>query len=102
MLRSRGAKRARLIAEERIHSPSWFYLSFATDYEFLGAAVVRAQGFLTAVQRASNLGINPRGDVMCQGPILRKGLHGVPAALRNRLLTEAEVRRHLDGKRVSE
>ena len=69
ILHSRGAKRARLIAEERRHSPGWFYLSFATDFEFLGAAVVRAQGFLTAVQRASDLGISPGGDVVCQGPI---------------------------------
>jgi hypothetical protein len=102
MLRSRGANRARLIAEERRHSPGWFYLSFATDYEFLGAAVVRAQGFLTAVQRASGLGINPGGDVVCQGPIPRKDLHRVPDDLRNRLLTEAEVRKHLEGTGVGE
>jgi hypothetical protein len=102
ILHSRGAKRARLIAEERRHSPGWFYLSFATDFEFLGAAVVRAQGLLTAVERASNLGISPGGDVVCQGPIPRKDLHRVPGGLRNRLLTEAEVRKHLEGKRVGE
>src|ERR1017187_10336159 len=65
MLRSRGAKRTCLIAEERRHSPRWFYLSFATDYEFLGAAIARANGLLTAVQRTTDLGINPGGEVMC-------------------------------------
>jgi hypothetical protein len=38
MLRAKGARRAVLIAEERQQKARWFYLSFATGYEFLGAA----------------------------------------------------------------
>jgi len=38
MLRAKGARRAVLITEERQHKARWFYLSFATGYEFLGAA----------------------------------------------------------------
>lgn len=87
MLRSRGAKRARLIAEECRHSP--------------GCSISALQAN-TGFCALSNLGINPGGDVMCQGPISRKDLHRVPTALRNRLLTQTEVRRHLDGKQVSE
>jgi hypothetical protein len=36
MLRAEGARRALLIAEERQQKARWFYLSFATGYEFLG------------------------------------------------------------------
>lgn len=50
MLRSRGAKRARLIAEERRHSPGWFYLSFATDHGFLGAAADLRNRLLTGAE----------------------------------------------------
>jgi hypothetical protein len=101
MLRSRGGRRARLLAEERRHSLGWFYLSFATGHEFLGAAIVWAHGLLTAVERASDLGINPGGEVMCC-PIPRKNLRRVPADLRNRLLSETEVRKRLEGKRIGE
>src|ERR1039457_704740 len=101
MLRSRGAKRTCLIAEERRHSPRWFYLSFATDYEFLGAAIARANGLLTAVQRTTDLGINPGGEVMCI-PFNRRDMKRIPADLRNRLLSQAEVLEHLEGKRMGE
>ena len=42
MRRAKGARRAVLIAEERQQKARWIYLSFATGYEFLGAAIVRA------------------------------------------------------------
>jgi len=64
MRRAKGARRALLIAEERQHKARWFYLSFATGYAFLGAAIVRGHAFLTAIQRASDLNINPGGGVM--------------------------------------
>jgi hypothetical protein len=98
---ARGARRAGIIAEERRHAARWHYLSFADDVGFLGAVIVRSHGFLTAVQRATDLGINPGGEVMCQ-PIPRRDLCRVPADLRNRLLTEAEVRERLEGRSVSE
>ena len=101
MLRSRGGRRARLLAEEGRHSLGWFYLSFATEYEFLGATIVWAHGLLTAVERASDLGINPGGEVMCC-LIPRRNLRRVPADLRNRLLSEGEVRKRLAGKRTGE
>src|ERR1039458_5573411 len=65
-LMARGARRAGIIAEERRHAARWHYLSFADDVGFLGAVIVRSHGFLTAVQRATDLGINPGGEVMCR------------------------------------
>jgi hypothetical protein len=99
--RPRGGGRARLLAEEGKQSLGWFYLSFATDHRFLGASIVWAHGILTAVERASHLGINPGGEVLCC-PIPRKHLRRVPEDLRHRLLSEAEVRKRLAGKRIGE
>jgi hypothetical protein len=98
-LTAKGSRRAAIIAEERRHAARWHYLSFADRTAFLGGVIVRAYGFLTAVQRATDLGINPGGEVMCQ-PIPRKDLWRVPASLRNRLLSEDELWNRLDGRRM--
>jgi len=90
MRRAKGARRALLIAEERQHRARWFYLSFATGYEFLGAAIVRGHGFLTAIQRASDLNINSGGEVMDR-PLNWRHMKRIPADLRNRLLRKEEV-----------
>ena len=89
------------MADESRRSLGWFYLSFASDYQFLGAAIVWAHGILTAVERASRLGINPGGEVLCYA-IPRQYLRRVPPDLRNRLLSEAEVRKRLAGKKLGE
>jgi hypothetical protein len=91
----------RLFAEERQRSLGWFYLSFATDRAFLGAIIVWAHGLLTAVERAAELGLDPGGQVLCC-PIPRQHLRRVPADLRNRPLSEPEVRKRLAGKRINE
>ena len=95
MLRAKGARRALLIAEERQQKARWFYLSFATSYEFLGAAIVRGHGFLTAIQCASDLNIHPGGGVMHRRLNWRH-MKRIPADLRNRLLTKEEVDTRLD------
>ena len=94
MRRAKGARRALLIAEERQHKARWFYLSFATGYAFLGAAIVRGHGFLTAIQAASDLNINPGGEVMDR-PLNWRHMKR-PADLRNRLLSKKEVDTRLD------
>jgi hypothetical protein len=100
-----SGRAARLLAEERQRSLGWFYLSFATDDGFLGAIIVWAHGLLTAVERAADLGLDvvldPGGEVVCC-PIPRQHLRRVPADLRNRVLSEAEVRQRLAGKRIDE
>jgi hypothetical protein len=85
------------IAEELTHAPRWHYLSFANNEAFLGAAIVRAHGIVTAVERARKLAIYPGGEVM-GAPIKSKELSRVPKELRNRLLTETEVRSKLEVK----
>ena len=95
MLRAKGARRAVLITEERQHKARWFYLSFATGYEYLGAAIVRGHGFLTAIQRASDLNINPGGGVMHR-PLNWRHMKRIPADLRDRLLSAEEVETRLD------
>ena len=100
-LMARGARRAAIIAEEHRHAALWHYLSFADDSGFRGGAIVRAHGFLTAVQRATDLGINPGGGVMCW-PIPRKDLWRVQPDLRNRLLSEDEVLHKLEGRSMRE
>ena len=52
---------SKALREERQQPRRWFYLSFVDNYGFLGAAVVRAQGELTAIQRTKDLGIYPLG-----------------------------------------
>jgi hypothetical protein len=98
-LMAKGARRAALIAEENRHAARWHYLSFADDTGFLGGVIVRSYGFLTAIQRATDLGINPGGEVMST-PIPRKDLWRVPADLRNRLLSGDEVQGRLEGRRM--
>ena len=95
MRRAKGARLALLIAEERQHKARWFYLSFATGYEFLGAAIVRGHGFLTAIQHASDLNINPAGGVMHR-PLNWRHMKRIPADLRNRLLSKEEVDTRLE------
>jgi hypothetical protein len=73
----------------------------ATTPQVRRIAIVRSFGFLTAIQRATDLGINPGGEVMCT-PIPRKDLCRVPADLRNRLLSETEVRDRLEGRQMCE
>jgi hypothetical protein len=100
-VRMSRAGSALLVAEESRQSLGWFYLSFATGYEFRGAIIVWAHGILTAVQRAGELGIDPGGEVLCC-PVPRRHLRRVPHEMRHRLLSEAELRGILDGKRIGE
>jgi hypothetical protein len=52
-----------LIASEVGEEPMWWWLSFATQERFLGLALVHAAGYMTAVVKARELGINPGGEV---------------------------------------
>ena len=96
------------VRREQKQPRRWFHLSFINSRGFLGAAIVRAHGELTAIQVTRDLGICPLGpdayipnDVMCT-PLNWRDMKRIPADLRNRLLSEAEMRSRLDGKRVDE
>jgi hypothetical protein len=57
------ARRDKLLKEEAQEPESWWWLSFAGEAGFLGAILTRARGFITAVQKTHELGINPGGEV---------------------------------------
>jgi hypothetical protein len=80
--------------QERQKNPaSWFFLSFANDEQCLGGAFVRAHGPRTAIQRARDLGIQfADATVQCQPLPEDEFLARVPGGMRERLLTEEEVR----------
>jgi hypothetical protein len=64
-------ERMLLMLELEFRQPErWYYLSFADETrpkgeQFLGAAVVKANGVLTATRKCHVLGINPGGQVLC-------------------------------------
>jgi hypothetical protein len=57
------ARVMRIALEEVAQPEAFWYLSFAGETEFLGAVVVKARGFMLALMRANELGINPGGQV---------------------------------------
>jgi len=72
-----------------------FWLSFADadkppGTQFLGAALVEAKDFLSAVKAARVYGCNPGGEV--QGVELDSALYYVPESYQNRLMSESEAR----------
>jgi hypothetical protein len=79
-------------ATKQQHPECWWFLSFTSSTAFLGGAFVRARGPVAAVLRARNLGIAPdSGDVECT-PMDDDEIYRIPPELRNRSLTEEEVR----------
>lgn len=90
------------IAEKRLPAPSWWYVSFSGVSSFLGAAFVCARTKPAAIRRSRFLGIHPAAvvDVLCL-PVPPKDLYRVPDGMRNRLLTEREVRK-IGGRRPGE
>jgi hypothetical protein len=83
--------------EEEIEPYAWWYLSFAMDDSgaphggFLGAAFVRARGFLAAVRLADTLGINP-GNCEVRGDCLPDDVTAPPPAeMTGRLLSWDEL-----------
>lgn len=81
----------------------WVYVSFANEDGFLGSAIVQAAGEDRAVDACRRLGICPDGDFesICY-PLDHNDMLRIQERLRNRLLTEAEVRDQLSGKRIGE
>jgi hypothetical protein len=68
---------------------SWFWLSFADDGGFRGAAQVQANSFLAAVLEANRLGINPGGE--CCGLEITAEMVEASGMPVNKLLSEAEI-----------
>lgn len=86
-------KRNALLLEESANEVEFHWLSFADQElpegsQFLGVAIVRAAGFVTAVGRTVILGINPGGE--CKGVAIRASAP-IPESYLNRLLNIREV-----------
>jgi hypothetical protein len=98
------AQRAALFAQERRKRGQWHWLSYVNTSGFLGGAIVWARGIETSVLRAPEMKIsrNFRGrvEVFCEPIPARVVKELIPAEVRNRLLSEAEVLDRLRGQRV--
>ena len=67
---------------------SWFYISYATETTFLGAAVVQASDPIGAGLRAHELGIDPGGQAVA----IEIGAEPrFPVEMRDVLLTKAQL-----------
>lgn len=79
-------RREELLAGERGKACRWFWLSFADHGGFKGGCFVLAPGFVSAVERARDLGINPGGEVV------GVAVNSVPALeMQNKLLSKADL-----------
>src|SRR5207245_78288 len=77
----------------RDRRPSWFFLSFADDQQFLGGLFLRAQGPTSAVETARDLGIRfANATVECTRASDDEIAQNLPLEMRYRLLNEHEVR----------
>ena len=85
---------AEVILEEQEGGRGWWYLSFATEEEFLGGLYLEASGPVEACMIAGLLGLNPGGEVLAW-PVtpekLEQFAQNVPDEKRYRLLTKEEV-----------
>lgn len=80
----------RMLARERKNPLAWFYLSFAGDEGWRGAAFIEAHGPTEAVYLAHRKQISPGGEVM----LIKVPTDELPAEqYRTRLLDKEEVER---------
>jgi hypothetical protein len=88
MNKERKLEVRRLIMEEMRLPLQWWWLSFADETGFLGAAIIQAGGIIEAASTAERLGCNPGGQVLAY-PIADFDLP--PEEHRERLLGEPEA-----------
>lgn len=74
----------------------FWWLSFADGgrpkgQQFLGGAIVRADGMLDAVRRAHVLGINPGGEVQGHKIVRMAGTGPIPDQYVERLLSRKDI-----------
>ena len=83
-------RKKELLDQEAAQPERLMWLSFATDTKFLGGVYVMARGFIHAIDKAHQLGINPGGQV--QGhDVPDENAARVKPEWRDRLLSKAEV-----------
>lgn len=57
------ARKHQLLQEEATQPEQWWWLSFADHDGFRGGVLTKARGFISAIQKATELEINPGGAV---------------------------------------
>jgi hypothetical protein len=87
------ARRAQILTDELNHPLRWFYLSFADEHRFRGAAIVCAPGEAHAIELTVRLDINPGGEVAVYA-IPDEALP-LPEEAKNRLLSLDDIARLL-------
>lgn len=89
-----GNRHAELLAGDATQPEAWWYLSFGSlEKGFLGGIVVRARGFATALQIATDLQMNPGGEVKGYA-MLEEDLKSMPI---NKLMSKAELEQYSGG-----
>lgn len=90
------ARREQLLQEESTRPERWWWLSFADAPPdgFLGAVLIRARGFASAVELTWKKGINPGGEV--RGAQLPDGINP-PLDAVERLLSRSDIEEKLGG-----
>jgi len=78
-----------LLKQEKDKPQQFWYLSWADDDGFRGAAITKASGFVTARTILSMLGVNPLGQ--CAGVPIPEGLEPKDGKYLNRLLQLDEL-----------
>jgi hypothetical protein len=79
-------RRKELLAGEQGSECRWYWLSFADEKGFKGGCFVLAPGFVSAVERARDLGLSPGGEV-----IGIAANTAPPPEMQNRLLSEGDL-----------
>ena len=107
--RSWKARRDKLLSEESIEPEAWWWLSFCDTEkpegtQFLGGIFTKARGFISAVQKTHDLGINPGGECKGMGPIPDEHVTSSPKfrkhiELADRLLSRKDIDENLGGAR---
>lgn len=89
------ARRNKLLLAEASKPERWWWLSFADEAGFRGGVVIRARGFVSAVELARARGLNPGGEV--KGYELDDNAQYPPERFANRLLSKEEIEAEMGG-----
>ena len=76
----------------------WWYLSFATQTDFLGGVIVQGGSVIEATKEAWRLGINPGGEVL---GVEVPPEFPLPPDMTNRLLAKDEVMTRLRSEKIN-
>jgi len=77
----------------------FYFISFATDYQFLGGLVIQGTDAKDALRQAKEKGLHPGGDPLTTS-LTAGDMRRIPEDLRGRLLSHAECIARLAARRI--